>query len=359
LTATAKTDLADKMSGLLLGMAVGDALGLPFEGMSRRRTAKMLGPGSLGHRLVFGRGMVSDDTEHACFTAQSLLAAPTDSARFAGSLAWRLRGWLAALPAGVGFGTLRAILKLWLGVSPERSGVRSAGNGAAMRAPVLGACLGRDPERLSRYVLASTRLTHREPRAEEGALVVARAAWHAMRSPSDPIRPETVLDDRIEGDELRRALETVQSCLERNQAPEAFLERMHLEGGVTGYINHTVPAVLYAWLRSPTDFQTCIETTVRMGGDTDTTGAIAGALAGATVGESGIPRDWCDRIIEWPRTTAWMRRLAARLASRFHAAPESSDAGPLPLFWPGILPRNAFFLAVVLAHGFRRLAPPY
>jgi ADP-ribosylglycohydrolase len=57
---------------MLLGAAVGDALGLPSEGLSRQRI-KRLFPGPLRHRFFFGHGMVSDDTEHLFMVAQALL----------------------------------------------------------------------------------------------------------------------------------------------------------------------------------------------------------------------------------------------------------------------------------------------
>lgn len=98
---------------------------------------------------------------------------------------------------------------------------------------------------------------------------------------------------------------------------------------------------------------------IALGGDTDTTGAIVGALAGATVGAGGIPGEWLAGLIEWPRSVAWMRALAERLAGRFPVAGDAVAPGPLPLFWPGLLPRNLLFLLVVLLHAFRRLLPPY
>ncbi|MEJ2087062.1 MAG: ADP-ribosylglycohydrolase family protein [Gammaproteobacteria bacterium] len=112
----------DALAGCLLGTAVGDALGLPYEGMSARRGGRLF-PDRRRHHLLPGRGMVSDDTEHACFTAQALISSDGDVARFTRVLARSLRWWFAGLPAGVGFATARSILKLWLGVSPERSGV--------------------------------------------------------------------------------------------------------------------------------------------------------------------------------------------------------------------------------------------
>ena len=105
-------DIEERISGCLLGGAVGDAIGLPWEGMSRAQVARRAGVGPLRHALIGGRGMLSDDTEHACMTAQALLAARGDPQAFARSLAWRLRGWLLGLPASVGWGTLHTLIQL-------------------------------------------------------------------------------------------------------------------------------------------------------------------------------------------------------------------------------------------------------
>jgi ADP-ribosyl-[dinitrogen reductase] hydrolase len=118
---------ADALLGCLLGGAVGDALGLPAEGIGRKRLA--LWRGEWKHRLVLGRGMFSDDTEHTLMVAAALVHS-ADVAAFRATLAGSLRWGLAALPAGTGLATARAIVRLWRGISPEHSGVRSAGNGA-------------------------------------------------------------------------------------------------------------------------------------------------------------------------------------------------------------------------------------
>jgi ADP-ribosylglycohydrolase len=162
-----------------LGTAVGDALGLPYEGLSPRRAERLYGPPGR-YRLVFSRGMVSDDTEHACLTAQALIASGGDEARFAREVARRLRRWLLGLPAEAGRATLWTCARLWLGFGPGRSGVRSAGNGPAMRAAILGAAV-EELDRLRSLVRVSTRVTHTDPRVETGALVIALAAREARR----------------------------------------------------------------------------------------------------------------------------------------------------------------------------------
>lgn len=338
----------DRITGLLLGTAIGDSLGLPREGLTPRRAARLYG-GPLRQRLVLGRGMLSDDTEHACLTAQALLTAGDDPVRFAHALAWKLRWWLLALPAAVGWGTLRAIARSWIGFSPQRSGVRSAGNGAVMRAPMIGAWV-EDLDRLGLFVDASTLITHRDPRARAGSLAVAIAAHHAVRSRA--LDPSAVLRDiraRVVDPELLGALDRVEEALLHAHEPARLASDLGLAGGVTGYVHHTVPICLHAWLRSPHDFRSVVGDVVALGGDADTTGAIAGALAGATVGASQLPADWLA-IADWPRSLAWIRALGARVADR---------GSPLRLWWPAIPLRNAVFAAIVVATGVRRLLPPY
>ncbi|MBI3549672.1 MAG: ADP-ribosylglycohydrolase family protein [Elusimicrobia bacterium] len=341
-----------RFQGCLLGLMAGDALGLPREGLSPRRAERMFGR-ELRHALVFGRGMTSDDTELACFTAQAFAAHPADAGRFASALGWKLRFWFLGLPAGIGFATLRSIFKLWMGFPAARSGVRSAGNGPAIRAPVLGLACG-DDAALRAYVRASTLLTHTDPRAERGALAVAVAArYGATHGPADFSAPELMaeLAGVLEGD--AEAMKWLAAIEEREDA--AFVARMGFANGVSGYVYHTVPAALWAWLRSPFDLKESLTRVIALGGDSDTTGAVCGGLCGAAVGAEGVPKEWLSGICESPRSTEWVRALGGRL----HAVAETGTAGELPIAWPLIAPRNAIFLAIVLAHGFRRLLPPY
>ena len=148
---SAHPTLEQSLAGCLLGTAVGDSIGLPFENLSRRSVSKLVRL-PLSQSLVFGRGLLSDDTEHTQMVALSLLEAGSDAAHFRRRLASRLRWWLLAGPPGVGSATARAILKLWIGVSPASSGVFSAGNGPAMRAAMIGVMRGTEPARLIEMV---------------------------------------------------------------------------------------------------------------------------------------------------------------------------------------------------------------
>ncbi|MBI5832308.1 MAG: ADP-ribosylglycohydrolase family protein [Armatimonadetes bacterium] len=349
--------LADRLAGVLLGMAVGDALGLPRERLAPDRAARRFGGPPLGHAFLFGRGMVSDDTEHAALTAQAFLAAPHDALAFQRRLAWGLRWWLAALPAGLGKATLRACVRLWLGVPPARAGAVSAGNGPAMRAPILGACLAADASAREAYTRASTCLTHRHDEADDGALLIALAAARAVAADAASLSPVELWSELAAAartDALASRMARLAPLLASGEPPTGAAAALGLAGGVTGYIAHTVPMALYCWLHAPSDPRAAVEAAIGLGGDTDTVAAVVGGLAGALCGESAWPREWLDGLWEWPRSVAWLRDVADRLA---RSVSGEATPGPAPLAWYLIPARNAIFLAVVLAHGFRRMLP--
>jgi ADP-ribosyl-[dinitrogen reductase] hydrolase len=339
------------ITGCLTGMAVGDALGLPHENLSPRR-ARQLFPDVDRYHFLFGRGMFSDDTEHACMTAQALLGSGPDASRFARSLAWRLRWWLLGCPLGTGAATLKACLKLWLGVSPKRSGVRSAGNGPCMRAPILGVALGDRPELLGEFLRRSTRMTHTDPRAEQAALIVARAAYLSSTGVKDPrlVAARLATDSGELTQRIRRAAERV------DQPTEAFAAGLNLARGVSGYVLNCVPVIVHAWLRFPEDYASAVRSVIRCGGDTDTNAAVVGGIVGARVGVEGIPEAWRAGLAEWPRDLRWIARLGRELAVGLK---EGQPRRTVPLNPIGLIARNFVFAGAVFAHVFRRMLPPY
>jgi ADP-ribosyl-[dinitrogen reductase] hydrolase len=133
-------------------------------------------------------------------------------------------------------------------------------------------------------------------------------------------------------------------------------DALGLSWGVTGYIYHTVPVATYAWYKHFGDFEASMTAALNCGGDTDTLGAVTGALAGATVGANRIPTAWIERLWDWPRGPELFRALADRLAEGTRTA---ENAGPIPYFWPGLPVRSALFLAGVDVNVARRIMPPY
>lgn len=338
------------LEGCLVGCAAADSIGLPYEGLTARRASRMLGEPER-HRLLFGRGMVSDDTEHAIMTGAAFVESNGDVGAFSRDLARRLRWWMVAMPAGVGFATLRACLKLWCGVDPSRSGIRSAGNGPAMRAPVLGV-LSRSREELEQFVLASTRITHTDVRAEAGALAIALEAFRAARG-LDPSPEDTLLSlERMQGAEmLQPMIESIRRAADsiaRAEPTNEIAASLGLRNGVSGFVVHTVPVCLHACWTNPNNFEAAVQSVIRSGGDADTTAAIVGGVVGARVGVHGIPERWRARLLDLAWVERWVQRIGTVESVRPTAATTLAR-----------IPRNVGFAAVVIAHGLRRLLPPY
>jgi hypothetical protein len=128
-------------------------------------------------------------------------------------------------------------------------------------------------------------------------------------------------------------------------------DQLGLEKGITGYICHTVPMVIFTVLRHTADPMTGLEALIACGGDTDTTAAIAGALYGAGLGPDAFPEEVVRTIHNGPMSVEVLRKAGQALSRQ--------ELTPVSWAWSLIPFRNLFFLLVVLCHGFRRLLPPY
>ena len=247
-------------------------------------------------------------------------------------------------------------------MGPERSGVASAGNGPAMRSAIIGVVWGHAPDLMVEWVRRSTRLTHTDPKALHGAVAVALAAYQAASAPVTSPNGYLAALARLLGagaDEFMSLAHRAAESAARGEPVARFAEGIGSRRGISGYMLHTVPCVLQVYWRFPDDYAAGIEEIVRAGGDTDTAAAILGAIVGARVGKQGIPRHWLSGVTEWPRGMPWIERLGATLAARGQVT-QGDEAPACPgYFVPGVPLRNLAFLLVVLAHGFRRLAPPY
>ncbi len=328
------SDRLQRLTGTLLGTAIGDALGLPFEGMSPRRIARRVGEQAarLERYHLFGRrGFVSDDTEQAALVAQSLARHPREASRCVRAFRLSLLGWFWRLPFGVGLATVRACFKIALGLS--HTGVRSAGNGAAMRAAVVGAAI-EAPEERRQLGEALARVTHTDARAVEAALFVAelvaagpQAARALVTEPS-----------------LAAALDRATELAGAGEGTAAAAQEL----GTTGFVVHTVPFALFCYLRFGGEPMTALRQAIAAGGDTDSIGAILGAWLGARHGEAGLPASLVRDLNDGPFGPTHLRGLARAIAS-----------GQRPPRYSVLraLLRNLLLYPVVLAHGFRRLLP--
>jgi ADP-ribosyl-[dinitrogen reductase] hydrolase len=327
-----------RLRGVLLGTALGDALGLPAEGMDARVIARRFGRIDR-FRLLGHTGFVSDDTEQSALVAESLLLHSEDPEACARQLAKALCGWFWRLPWGVGLATLRSCLRITFGLSI--TGVASAGNGAAMRAAVLGVFFRDDSERRAVFGERLARVTHLDPRAVAGALFVAEVAGRASSVVSGVARADLC---RLDGGLLAEAVTTAIELAERGAPTAEAVKQL----GNSGYVLHTVPFAVFCFVRYGDDVMQALTEAIGAGGDTDSIAAILGAWLGALHGEEGLPADMLARIHDGPFGPTHLRKLGTSLAGTNEVPHYSRAAAML---------RNLVLYPVIIAHGFRRLLP--
>jgi ADP-ribosyl-[dinitrogen reductase] hydrolase len=348
---------ANALVGCILGTAVGDALGLPYEGLSPQRRAKLFAPLAKYH-FWFGKGMVTDNTEQTIMVAKALSVAGSEPREFAHHLARHFKWWLLGLPLGIGMATFRSILRLWCGYPPDRSGVKSASNGAVTRSAIIGVCYGNTPDLMRNMVLAATRVTHRGPQAEYGGVAVALAAY--LSTQHQFIKPEQYYQqlyqlipvDNAHAARFFQSIEAVAVSVNSGVSTVEFAQRQGWHRGISGNLNDTVAISIHAWLSHQHNYHSAVLAAIECGGSTDTTGAIVGAIVGARVGWLGIPDAWIYGLSEFPYDVKSMEAIGYGLAT----AVESGTIQPLePVPFHLLLFRNLIFVSGILTHRFRRL----
>lgn len=272
------------MCNVLLGTAVGDALGVPFETklVNYEPLLKWDGKTFLGsehHKLE--PGQFSDDTQMSLMVAESLVAnngfRPED-------LAARYVEWMSSGRArGWGKTTLAAVQNLMSGKSYTESGIAgSTGNGTAMRAAPFGVFYRDDLETLIRVVKIDSAITHASEEAEAGALTIALAAAYAARRETDNLLDK--IHPHLPESKVKNTVYSLDSLISSPYIPPAQALKVL---GTKANVKETVPSALYCFLKFD-NYQDAVETAIRAGGDTDTTAAIVGALFGAKLGMKAI-----------------------------------------------------------------------
>jgi ADP-ribosylglycohydrolase len=303
----------DRARGALYGLAIGDALGMPTQLLSRRQITERWGPlltgfepAPSGHPIAAGMpaGAVTDDTEQAVLLGRLLLSGPVDPREFAAALvAWErdmaARGSLDLL----GPSTRRAVQAVLAGTPPEEAGVSGDTNGAAMRITPVGIKVAADdPRALVDAVQAASLVTHNTSVALAGAAAVA-AAVSAGISGADceggdvaaatdiAVEAAQIGAERghwVAGADVAARIRWATGLVAGLPAEEAA-EVIYSLVGTSLATQESVPAAFAVLSAVPGDpWQACL-LAASLGGDSDTIAAIAGAIGGAVHGLAAFP----------------------------------------------------------------------
>ena len=278
-------DLQSQFRGSIVGLAVGDALGMPVEGMSPRQIAEIYGkieeylPSPVGD---FGAGEWTDDTEQAIILAEAIVETtylnPEDFSE-------RLKKWgIESMNPRIGPTTRRAIYRLSQGAEWRNSGVISDTCGAAMRVAPVGLVYHFNLDLVERYAAISAMVTHKGDAAIAGSVAVAVAiACILIDFENEEVAEEAAKRasnyDELLADKVRYAYRIAGEGVEKAIA--------ELGNSISSY--DAIPFAFYCYF-SAEKFEDAVVTAVNSGGDADSTAAIAGSLMGAKVGLEGIER---------------------------------------------------------------------
>jgi len=267
--------LLDRAVGAYFGLAVGDALGATVEFMTRREIEVKYGE---LNRIVGGGwlrlkpGQVTDDTAMSLALGRALIRANGFALK---EVCDEFVGWFHSRPVDIGNTCRRGISRyLANGTMTKTYNEGDAGNGACMRnLPVALATLGAGGD-LAQWTLDQCHITHNHPLSDDATLAIGRMI-HSLLGGGG------VKDCRRHANDLIDKHRTFRFAPYR--------------GGASPYIVDTVRTVLHFYFGTDT-FRSCLVEVVNQGGDADTTGAIAGMLAGATYGLSQIPQVWLQKL---------------------------------------------------------------
>jgi ADP-ribosyl-[dinitrogen reductase] hydrolase len=268
-------DLQERARAAFIGLAIGDALGATVEFMTPSEIKAKFGllrEISGGGWLRLRPGQVTDDTEMSLCIARALVSAGGWSLQ---GIAENFSAWLRSKPIDIGDTCRRGIRNYMLkGEMESPPNQWDAGNGACMRIlPVALFTLGND-ELLENYSIAQGHITHNHPYSDAACIAMGRLVQLALLG--------------ISKSRLRRELESFLGEHESFRF-EPF------PGLSTAYVVDTIQTVLHFFFKTR-DFEDCLVQTVNQGGDADTTGAIAGMLAGSYYGMESIPKRWLRKM---------------------------------------------------------------
>lgn len=278
-------DLQDRLRGIAVGAAVGDALGMPLEFRPPRPEYDLVTemiPGPLP------AGTFTDDTEMALCLAESLLLnSPLNSQ----DLAARFTGWYQSQPSDIGIHTAQVLKLIAQGLSYNEAARRvqaedpeSAGNGSLMRAWPLVIARYENQGLLTSESILQSEVTHPHVDCINGALLVNFIIFQILQHGSQA--PEAAIRQAIVQATGQVALDP-DFLLMVNLAPL----RMRKDLKNSGWVRHTVESSLWA-IMTTRSFEEALVKVINLGNDADTAGCVTGAIAGALYGLSGIPQRW-------------------------------------------------------------------
>lgn len=295
--------MAERVEGSCLGLALGDALGAPFEFLRANNVPDPI-PAFERPWLDLPPGSTTDETAMARNLMRSLVERggfdPID-------LVKRHLAWFRSDPPDVGTNIARVLRRVERSedasavaraVWEERGPEVSAGNGSVMYCAPLGVAYANRPQRLFELAPALSALTHFDGRCRTAVLAVTLCVAALVRGEGAEYAAREALS-AVEAHEGGEELEFLVEAVGGSRA---------IDGPDQGFCLFTAGVALQALVRGG-DAEAELRRVVSLGGDADTNAAVAGALLGAREGVHGLPSVWLERLLDRDAIAAEARGL--------------------------------------------------
>ena len=294
-------DLRNRCVGAIAGFAIGDALGMPAEFLSREQIRRYYGKSIScfmkahpGHASDFlPAGSYTDNTQTMLATAECLIECKKmDPARHADALlSWYRNTVPHRTPSTA---NLRACKHLSCGRPWNKSGVFSSGCSAAMRMTPIGLYFSHAPDALTRAAADNATITHNEPRARAAAVSVAYLTARLLHSGERCLPGDQVLET---ADHIAHMDEDLAALLRwSTQITHLPPEQALFEIGTSSDAIETIPAAIYCFLKYPRNFSSAVLSAVNAGDASDSIGALTGSFVGTLAGVDAIDRKWMSEV---------------------------------------------------------------
>ncbi|RYF08042.1 MAG: ADP-ribosylglycohydrolase family protein [Deltaproteobacteria bacterium] len=308
-TMTTKSTVMDRRKGAWFGLAVGDALGAPFEFRSAAQVASEApAPLRMQGSSIWLPGEWTDDTALTLATARAY--SRRDGTFRLNRAVRAMTRWLASGPKDVGTLTQAALRLIENGTSPKQAGRlvaigndRAAGNGSLMRALPTGIVRAASDPQLARESAVLSAITHADPRCIASCIAYNTVVSALLAQPENIRGALTLAKSTVEQAEIQDLIE----------GALCDLPARYTNGDGIGFVFLALERAFRAVLNS-SSFEAGLEDVVRQGGDTDTNAAIAGGLLGARFGFDAIPPHWLTELRDKGVLSSGFRRLVARAA---------------------------------------------
>lgn len=295
----------DRALGAYLGLAIGDALGATVEFLTRGEIKSKYGE----HNRILGGGWlklkpgeVTDDTAMSLSLGRALIRANGFDAK---TVCEEFAAWLRSRPADIGNTCRRGIARyIHEGTTEKPFNDGDAGNGACMRTLPVALATLQSAEDFRSWALGQCHTTHNHPLSDAATLAIG-----------------AMVQSLVRGGEVADVCALANGLI----AEHHTFHFTPYHGLSSPYIVDTIQTVLHFYFRTDS-FRTCLVAVVNQGGDADTTGAIAGMLAGATYGAAAIPEDWLGRMN--PKVIAEIRAQVPALLALASGATIADAARP-------------------------------